>query len=75
MGEDVAHGKPPAGYARWAAGWRPYSESYPLDSDFCELPRPPTAGRRRIEDPVLCDRQATSACLPGCSGGYLRATA
>jgi hypothetical protein len=35
-----------------------------LDADSCELSRPPTAGRRRTEDPVMCDRQATSASLP-----------
>ena len=35
-----------------------------LDADSCELSRPPTAGRRRTEDQVMCDRQATSASLP-----------
>ena len=63
-GEDMAdHGKPPAVMPGVRSAGDPIPDQYPLDTDFCELSRSPT-GRRRTEDPVTCDRQATSASLP-----------
>jgi hypothetical protein len=63
-GEDMAdHGKPPAVMPGVRSAGDPIPDQYPLDTDFCELSRSPTGGRR-TEDPVTCDRQATSASLP-----------